>query len=282
MKKESGFDVPGALLSFVCSLSFMYGVSMGKEAGWTSHQITGSFIIAALSLYAFIYWEGKAAYPLLDLSLFRNMEFTYGNMAGGLAFAYLAGNNFLMPFYLMLVKGMKAQQAGMMFMIYSVLYMIIGPLAGKTTNRISPRLLCSAAMALCSLNALVLAGAIRLDTIVLVVLYFIFMAFSFGVFCTSNNTVVMGMAPAGKQGIVSGTYRMVNRLGMAIGVCFFETAFTLFTSSTGSHVTGNYASLPREILIKGFQGAYVAGSIVCMLAFLTSMLARAREKGKAD
>jgi EmrB/QacA subfamily drug resistance transporter len=276
---ETGFDIPGAMLSFICSLSFIYGLSMGDQRGWTSPLIIGCFIAAAVSLYGFIYWEGRAKYPLLDLSLFRDRAFTFGNSAGILAFAFLAGNNFLMPFYLMLVKGLKAEYAGMVFLIYSVIYMFVGPIAGLLTRRVSARLLCTLAMALCALNAGLFSFLLEAPTLIPVIIYFVFMAFSYGTFCTANNTVVMGMAPPGKQGVVSGTYRMGNRLGMACGVCYFAAVFSLAVLTSDPHAAKVYSELPRAILLTGFRGAYIGGACVLLLSLLFSAFARSRTAG---
>jgi len=272
-----GFDAQGAILSFICSMTMVFGISKGETYGWSSPLIMVCLAVAACSLYLFINWEGRAKDPLLDLSLFRDRAFTFGNSASVLAFAYLAGNNFIMPFYLINFKHMKAEQAGFFFLIYSVLFMFVGPFAGKLTNRISPRLLCTFAMALCSINALVFSFALSSNSLVPAVLYFILMAVSFGTFCPCNNTVVMGMAPPGKQGVVAGTYRMGNRLGMAIGVCFFQIFYSLAFSSV--HHTGaiSYEKFTADVLLRGFRDTYMAGGVLLFAAFMFSLLAKAKK-----
>ena len=57
-----------------------------------------------------------------------------GNVANFLCLSCLAGHNFIVPFYLTLVKGMPAEKAGMVFLIYSLVYMAVGPLSGKLAN----------------------------------------------------------------------------------------------------------------------------------------------------
>ncbi len=279
-KNEKGFDVPGALLSFAASLCFIYGVSKGNDVGWTSHLIIGCFIVSAISLWGFIVWEGRVRDPLLDLSLFKDRAFTFGNSASIVALAYLAGNNFLMPFYLMLVKGMKAEIAGSVFLIYSVIYMFVGPLAGKLATKINPRMLCTAAMALCALNAFAFSFLLESSTLIPVILYFVCMALSYGTFITANNTVVMSMAPRGRQGVVAGTYRMGNRLGMACGVCFFSTVFTLAAFASTHTLAKSYASLSRDLLLAGFRDAYIGGGCILLIAFMFSQLARTRQIGE--
>lgn len=274
-EKETGrFDLKGAVLSFICSLSFIYGLNGGQEYGWTSLLIIVSFAISAVSLSIFIFWENRAACPLMDLSLFRNKAFTYGNIATLLAYIYLAGNNFLIPFYLQLVKGLKAEQAGMVFLIYSIVYMLVGPAAGKVSDRINPRIVCTASMALAAFSAFMFSFFLTVPGLIPVIIYFVFLAVSYASFLTSNNTVVVGMAPEGKQGIVSGVFRMVTRLGIAGGVCIFEMIFTAagHVSRQGDKI--NYANLPVDVIATGFHYAYLAGGFVCLLTVIMSLLAR--------
>lgn len=276
-KEHNSFDLPGAFLSFASSLALIYGLSTGQEKGWLSPAIAGSFLLFLGTLYTFIRHEKKTAAPLLDLSLFRNRAFTYGNIASGLAYAFLAGNNFLMPFYLMYVKGLKSEAAGFVFLTYSLVYMAIGPISGKLSLKINPRLLCTFGMALGGFSALLFAAKADSHGMFWVFVYFVLLAVSIATFCTSNNNVVMGMAPEGKQGIVSGVFRMIMRFGMALGVCIFETIFSY--AATAAVHTGKAAmgKMSPEMMISGFHATYVVGAAVCFLAMAASIIARERK-----
>ncbi len=273
---HNGFDILGASLSFASSLALIYGLSTGREKGWLSPLIAGSFLLFLGTFYTFIRWEKKTAAPLLDLSLFRNKAFTYGNIASGLAYAFLAGNNFLMPFFLMYVKGLKSEAAGFVFLTYSLVYMAIGPISGRLSLRINPRLLCTFGMALGGLSAILFAVTVNARGMVWVFVYFVLLAISIATFCTSNNNVVMGMAPEGKQGIVSGVFRMIMRFGMALGVCIFETIFSLAATANVHSAKAAMGKMSPEMMISGFHITYIAGAVVCFLAMTASIIAKDR------
>lgn len=281
-EKKNGFDLAGALLSFVSSLTLIYGLSEGKDNGWLSPVIIGSFLLFAGTFYTFIRHEKSTKTPLLDLSLFRSRAFTFGNIASGLAYAFLAGNNFLMPFFLMNVKGLKSETAGFVFLTYSLVYMAVGPISGRLSLRISPRMLCTFGMALGGLSALLFSATLEADGMTWVFVYFVLLAVSIATFCTSNNNVVMGMAPEGKQGIVSGVFRMIMRFGMALGVCLFEMVFSLAAASTVHTGKAAMGKLTSGMLISGFHVTYIAGAVVCFLAMAASIIARDGGAGRAE
>jgi EmrB/QacA subfamily drug resistance transporter len=272
------FDLIGALLSFVSALSFIYGLNMGRNLGWLSLPIIGCFIFSALTLGLFILRQKSVSNPLVDLSLFRNRAFTCGNIASCLAYTFLAGNNFLMPFYLELVKGLDSRQTGLLFLVYTLVYMMTGPLVGLLSLRISSRTLCTAATAFGALMSLGFALTLRTPGLTAVVIYFACFGITFATFTTSNNHVVMGMAPDGKQGVVAGLYRMIVRLGLAVGVCGFETILsaTARGSIQSAKTAGGAASAAS--LLDGFHWVYLAGSIVFLMAMIASLLARDRKE----
>ncbi|MEW6367811.1 MAG: MFS transporter [Acidobacteriota bacterium] len=270
------FDIAGAVLSFTAALTLVFTMNQGHETGWASSVIVSSFLLSVLSFVLFLLRERSAATPLLELRLFSNLAFTLGNLASVLAFAFLAGHNFLLPFYLTLVAGMRIEKAGAIYLIYSLVYMAVGPAAGRISKRVPPRTLCTASMILGAFTAFGFAVSLSLPALWPVMTYLVLLGVTFGLFVTSNNTVVMDMAPDGKQGMVSGVYRMFNRLGMTFGVCFFETVFSHLLAVHTMAGKVDYETLPRALLARGFKYSYLAGAAVLFVAMAFSWLARSR------
>jgi EmrB/QacA subfamily drug resistance transporter len=266
------FDVTGALLVLVGSLGLMLVLSMGEHAGWRSPTILCGLAAAVTALGLFVWWELRTPQPLLDVRLFSSRAFTLGSVAGLLGCAFLAGHNFLMPFYLQLCKGLSPQTAGSVFLSYSVLYMLLGPFAGKLTLKVSPRIMCTVAMGLCTLTAATFAGTLALPSLAWVIVYFVGLAAAFSAFFTASNSAIIGTAPAGKQGVVSGTFGTICRFGLALGVCTFEVALTVATGAAGSG-KDVFAGVTRDTLTHGFRWAYLVGAGLCLLAMLVSALA---------
>src|SRR5258705_1311697 len=79
MSSEQRPDVPGLFTSALGLFALSYALIEANQYGWTSGRIIGSFVVAAVSLGAFIFLELHQRLPMLHLSLFRNVGFTGAN-----------------------------------------------------------------------------------------------------------------------------------------------------------------------------------------------------------
>ena len=75
--------------------------------------VIAGFLLSALSLFGFIWWEKRIKNPLVDLSLFSVPVFSLGMAARYLAFMSGSSAFFLMPFYLIQVVGLKESEAAL-------------------------------------------------------------------------------------------------------------------------------------------------------------------------
>ncbi|MDR0646738.1 MAG: MFS transporter [Elusimicrobiota bacterium] len=255
-KKEPHFDILGAALSFIMALAFTFWINRGAIHGWTSPKMALCLLFAFIAFAVFIKREKTTKYPLLDLSLFNNTTFNFANIAMFLVSAFLAGTNFLMPFYLTEIKGLVPAKVGAVFMIYSISYMLTGLISGKLSRKFPAEILCAGSMFLASITLASFTYVLNFEGIYCVMAYFILTGISFAFFITSNNNFVMSMAPENKEGMVSGAHRMIGRMGMLCGVAVFEAVFTFCG-------TGN--------LIIGFRTAYTLGAAMCFAAMLFSL-----------
>jgi MFS family permease len=210
----------------------------------------------------------------LDLTLFRDRSFGLGNLANFLCLTCLAGHNFIVPFYLTLVKGMPPQRAGFIFLLYSLVYMIVGPLAGKMGGRVSPRSLCTSGLTLGIAVFLMFSMGLKSDAMWPVYIYFVGMALVMATFIPSNSSVIMGGAPEGKQGAVAGTFRMVGRVGMTFGVTLFQALFALFIVSNGKLSLEQLRGVDKSMLLGAFSKVYVCGAILFAIGAACSIMAK--------
>ena len=271
------FDYLGSILSLFSSLFLLYALNMGQEKGWSSPLILGLIAASIILFTLFIFHIKKVKNPLLDPSLFKKPAFTAGNIASGFAVAFLAGHNFLIPFYLEYIQKLETQKAGLVILVYSIVYMAGGVIAGKLSDKIHPRVLCMWGMALGTVTAVIFALKLSSPGLLTVILFLGFLALSYAMFVPSSNNLVMSTADEGKHGTVSGVFRMGIYLFMAIGVCVFETIFAGGIQNGGIQnggISGNYDKVPVDLLVKGFQFAYAAGGIACLLALVSVFFAK--------
>jgi DHA2 family multidrug resistance protein len=114
----------------------------GQEDDWFgSHFITTLSIISIVCLVTLVIWELRVKTPILDLRLFKNVNFATASvmmlMVGGASFS----TTVLVPQYLQNLMGYTAESAGMVLSVAAVLLLIELPIVGQLTARIQARYL---------------------------------------------------------------------------------------------------------------------------------------------
>jgi len=270
------FDIPGVFLSFFGLASLLYCLNNGSEHGWTSRLIVITGILSMHLLAAFIAWEKRCSDPLVDLRIFRHRDYTLANLANFFQFMVLSGNGFLIPFYMIQVKGLRPDVAGLIIMVYSLVLMVVGPLAGKASDRISPRILSSAGALLAVGASLFFSLTLAGPGIWQAILFLACLGASFALFIPPNNNMIMSSTPVEEQGTASAMLKTITNLGSAFGVCLFETVFTMGIPGDVMKTGGLPASGPSlaGALIPGLHTAYLCACVISFLTLLSMLFAK--------
>ena len=99
------FDWTGLILMFISTFSLLAGLSNGSRWGWGSNEILLLLLGGGGGTVAFIFWELRASYPMLDLSLFRNRSFALTMLAGFVFGAGLFSSSYFIPVFVQTVQG---------------------------------------------------------------------------------------------------------------------------------------------------------------------------------
>jgi EmrB/QacA subfamily drug resistance transporter len=113
VRREHSIDYLGAVLLVTGVTTVLLGMVNGRDAGWTSPEIIGLLGTGIVLSVAFVWWESRAAEPLLPLRLFRNRIFSVSCGIGfAIGFAMFGAIVFL-PVYLQIVRGVSPTQSGL-------------------------------------------------------------------------------------------------------------------------------------------------------------------------
>jgi EmrB/QacA subfamily drug resistance transporter len=148
-------DVPGLVTSALGLFALSYALIESNNYGWTSGRILGAFAVAAVALVAFVLLELHQRLPMLELGLFRNRVFAGANTVMLLVGLAMFGVFFYVSLYVQQVLGYSPTQAGASFLPWTILIILLAPIAGKLSDRIGPRPFVTAGM-------VVLAGSLVL------------------------------------------------------------------------------------------------------------------------
>lgn len=134
----SGIDVPGMILAPIAFAGLSYGVIEGANS-WTSVQTLAGLILGGLALFAFIIRELSTETPLLDLRVFRSVDFSIGIVVQWIGQFALFGAIFLLPQFLQQARGFGAFDTGMILLPQAIASMVVMPVAGYLFDKIGVR-----------------------------------------------------------------------------------------------------------------------------------------------
>jgi len=261
-------DYIGCVLWFFSVAIFLFALNKGQTFGWTSIMFWGLIMSSIIFGLLFVLREKRCKFPVLSVAMLGGKKGMIRFSIGMLAFAILAGNSFILPFFLKNLKLMSNSQIGFLFLIYSVTAAVISFQAKKLSPYLTPRKAVTISILTVSIGCILLFTGMKEQGLVPVMMFLLLFGIGFGLFFPNNNNLVMSSAPEGKRGVYAGIFNTFNNMGMAIGVCLFEVIFSFKThhSDQLSHKTGSDASW----MIPGFQNAYILAAAFGLTACLLS------------
>lgn len=249
------FDFVGAIFSFFSALFLTFYINKLHTVS-TDSKLMLLILVLAIG-FTTLFWVRMSNYnfALLDINVFKNLSFDFANIAMFLLSAFLAGTNFLMPFYLYEIKHLTVTQVGFVFILYSISYLITSLISGKLSSKIEPYKLCIFSMFVSVLNILLFIYTSSTASLLPTEIFLIVCGISFSFFITSNNNYVMSMAKTTNAGMIAGIHRMTGRLGMLFGVVGFEAIFSMFSYNN----------------LLAFKMTYAFGALICLLTLIFSI-----------
>src|SRR5260370_9766048 len=104
-RDAAAVDIAGLVLSSAAMAVLVFTVIEAPAYGWGAGRSLAGFAAAAVLLAAFIMRERRAAHPMLDVRLFRNLRFSAASGAVTVSFFTLFGFIFLITQYFQFVRG---------------------------------------------------------------------------------------------------------------------------------------------------------------------------------
>ncbi|HJZ61338.1 MAG TPA: MDR family MFS transporter, partial [Miltoncostaeaceae bacterium] len=113
-RTSRSIDYLGASLLAGALASIVLFTSLGGTTyAWGSAPIVTLIVLSVVLSVAFVVVEGRAAEPILPLSLFRNPVFSVSSAVGFIVGGSLFGAVTFVPLYLQVVKGQSATRSGL-------------------------------------------------------------------------------------------------------------------------------------------------------------------------
>jgi Na+/melibiose symporter-like transporter len=118
----------------------VFGLIEQPHYGWGSPAIYLPIIIGVLLFAGFLVYEKRAKNPMLPLDLFKNHNFSVGNVATLAIYAGLSASLFLLILFLQQVSGYSALAAGLANVPITLILFLLSPKMGELAGKYGPRL----------------------------------------------------------------------------------------------------------------------------------------------
>jgi EmrB/QacA subfamily drug resistance transporter len=254
-------DVAGSVLYGSSIVLIMYGFSVLPSSRSLWAILSGLFFIGA-----FIWWELRATFPVVNLDLFsKNRTFALSSLAALINYSATFAVTFMLSLYLQYIKGLTPHAAGLVLIAQPLVMAIFSPLAGKISDRIEPRRIASLGMAMTAIGLFALS-LLETDTgMVFIVADLILLGFGFALFSSPNMNAIMSSVDKRFYGIASGTVGSVRLLGAMISMGIATVVFSLFIGRV--RITPEY----YPSFLTSLKTAFVIFALLCVSGIFASL-----------
>jgi EmrB/QacA subfamily drug resistance transporter len=276
------FDLGGALAMLVSLLALLLALSLSQRFGFTDVRVGVLVALSATALVLFIWIERRSSQPMVDLGLFRNRFFSVSLITGFITFIAMAGTTILMPFYLQDILEFNTRQAGLLLAVVPIAVGLTAPLAGYLSDRLGTRPITVVGLAVL-LAGYAAATTLGVHTTALgYALRFVPVGLGTGIFQSPNNSAIMGAAPRGRLGIVSGMLALTRSLGQTTGIAILSAAWASQTFTyAGNGYGGDATAAPAAAQVAALHDVFVGLVFIMAIALGMALWAWVKERRAA-
>ncbi|HET9379763.1 MAG TPA: MDR family MFS transporter [Streptomyces sp.] len=298
-RAEARVDYLGAALLTVGITAIVLVTTWGgTEYAWTSARIMELIGIGVASLAGFVFWQTRAAEPVVPLHIFRSRNFTLMSVIGFLTGFVMFGATLFLPLYQQAVQGASATNSGLLLLPMLGAMLVTSMVAGRVTTNTGRYKVFPVTGSLLMIVGLYLMST--MDTGTSRFTSGVFMAVvGLGMGCLMQITMLVAQNSVEMKdmGVASSSTTLFRTLGSSFGVAVMGALFNNRVQDAmaerggalGAKVTEQSAQLDAASLAKlpaavreayqyavsdGTHGAFLLGSVIAVLALVAAVLVR--------
>ncbi|MCI4364549.1 MAG: MFS transporter [Thermoplasmata archaeon] len=224
----------------------LLGVTLGALGDVSPLLGVGMAVVGVGLLGVFVYVESRERSPMLDLSLFRNREFSASAVAMLLNALARGAFTFVLVFYLQgPPRFLNPFSAGLFLIPVSASLATFGPVSGWLSDRYGPRWFLLSGLIVSAAGFLWLSTISSGESFLALTPPLVLVGAGMGLFAAPNRAAMMTAVPPSRRGVASG-----------IGTTFVNTGATI---SLGITLLVMAQVLPHAAIVAIFLGSSAQG-----------------------
>jgi EmrB/QacA subfamily drug resistance transporter len=254
-------DVIGSVFYGLGLLGVMYGFRLlpSVHGAWP-------LLAGAGFLVVFVIRENHVTFPVLDMSLFRrNTVFALSNLSALINYAATYALSFLLSLYLQYIKALSPRTAGLVMLAQPLMMAAFSPLAGRLSDRVEPRIVASAGMAM-SAAGLFLTSFLTADSpLAVIVAILLLCGLGFALFSSPNTSAIMGSVPRRQYGVASATTGVMRLVGQMLSMGIAALIIALYVGEV------EITSVQYPAFLRAFRTGFLVCGGMCVLGIFASL-----------
>ena len=212
-------DVPGLATGASAILAATFAVIEGENQGYGTWWIVLLFAASAVLVVVFVQIERRSPDPVLKLGLFHNPTFTASNVVAFATNLAVFSVFFFTALYLQLITNFSGFQIALVFTSLAIAMIVAGPLAGRWTARVGPRIPMVLGCLLAGIGLLLLDSKLTATTSVSALTWPLAIAgIGFGIALVTVTQAVLTIVRPEESGMAASTVNTSRELGGVFGV----------------------------------------------------------------
>jgi EmrB/QacA subfamily drug resistance transporter len=258
------FDFAGASIYTLALTVFLLAFTQYERWGIAFCAV---LLVVSLALFLFFYKvETKVPVPMVDMALFRERRFLFGNLSGFLNFTSRFSLLFLMPFYLVELRMMKTSQVGFLMTPVPLMFAVVAPIVGALSDKIGSRPFTVSGLLLTAFGTSWLLFLKENSSIVFLVTALAFTGVGGGMFGAPNSNIIMGSVSRDRLGNAGAMITLARNLGTIVSVAWTGALF--------EEIRGHPANplLANEKILPGIHACMKVAVVIMLIAALSAYL----------
>jgi EmrB/QacA subfamily drug resistance transporter len=267
-------------LVFAAGLTFiLLGITLGALGDF---PLVAGLVMAAAGvglLGLFVYVESREVEPMLDLSLFKNREFSGSAVAMLLNALARGAFSFILVFYLQgPPRYLSPLTAGLFLIPVSASLATFGPISGWLSDRYGPRWFLISGLLVSAAGFLWLTTITSNESFLALAPPLVLVGAGMGLFASPNRAAMMTAVPPRRRGVASGIGTTFLNCGttISLGVSLIVLSDVLPHAAIVSILTGAPTAMVPAGVAAGFLEAihyvFLASAILLFVALVPAVL----------
>ncbi|MGW2745943.1 MDR family MFS transporter [Streptomyces sp. NPDC001450] len=295
-RAKAGIDYLGVVLLTVGITSIVLVTTWGgTEYAWTSARIMELIGIGVAALIGFVFWQTKAAEPVVPLHIFRSRNFTLMSLIGFITGFVMFGATLFLPLYQQSVQGASATNSGLLLLPMLGAMLVTSMVAGRVTTGSGRYKIFPIVGGALMIVGLYLLSLMDTDTTRLTSgLYMAVLGLGMGCLMQVTMLVAQNSVEMKDMGVASSSTTLFRTLGSSFGVAIMGALFNHRVQDVmaeragalGSKITEQSAQLDAASLAKlpaaareayqhavsaGTHSAFLLGAVIAVIVLIASL-----------